>query len=159
MNSRDTLSERVEQILETESESSGLQSALDAIADHFEAQTSTLHRARQKVLHMVACRGIPKQIRDATREIPFGKGMAGLCAVREAPVTVCNLQTDSTGVARPAARETGVAGAIVVPIFHRDGDRRDVIGTLGVGKAGEHEYSEKERQTLAACAGVLAKHL
>ena len=83
--------------------------------------------------------------------------MAGICAERRQPVTVCNLQTDASGVVRTGARETGVAGAIVVPVFEPGGDR--LIGTLGIGKAGEHTYTEPEQRLLSACAAVLAKGL
>jgi signal transduction protein with GAF and PtsI domain len=134
---------------------SGLQSALDTIAREFEARTATLHVAdtRERKLHMVAQRGIPDHIAAITREIPFGKGMAGLCAERMAPVEVCNVQTDASGQSRPGAKETGVAGAIVIPVL--DG-RGGLVGTLGVGKAAEHEYSAAEQKTLTDCAARLA---
>ncbi|MGH9362275.1 MAG: GAF domain-containing protein, partial [Thermoanaerobaculia bacterium] len=98
--------------------SQALQTALDALALAFGAVTATLHRADPgtETLHLLACRGLPERVVEVTRTIPFGKGMAGLCARRREPVTVCNLQTDASGAARPGARETGVAGAIVVPV-------------------------------------------
>ena len=135
-----------------------LQVVLQNIASAFEAQTATLHRAEigDKTLHMVACQGIPEKLIPITKMIPFGKGMAGICAERLSPVSVCNLQTDDSGVARPAARETGVAGAIVVPVLS-GGD--ELVGTLGIGKAGEYEYSEKEVESLLSCARVLASVL
>ena len=154
------LPEDLEKILSSEDDGEpSFQSALDAIAGAFEARTATLHRAEtnSRTLHLVASRGIPQQLRPVTEAIPFGKGMAGICAERRDFVTVCNLQTDESGVARPAARETGVAGAIVVPILALDGD--ELLGTLGVGKADEHEYSDEERETLSACARVFARAL
>jgi len=134
---------------------SGLQSALDAIAHAFEARTATLHvaDARERRLHMVAQRGIPDHIAAITRDIPFGKGMAGLCAERLAPVQVCNVQSDTSGQARPGAKETGVAGAIVMPVLDARGA---LVGTLGIGKSEEHEYSAAEEKTLADCAAKLA---
>ncbi len=137
--------------------------ALDAIADAFAAPTAALHAVDpgsdplRPDLVAVAERGSPEQVRAHTRRIPFGKGMAGICAERREPVTVCNLQTDASGVVRPGARETGVAGAIVVPLLEPGGER--LIGTLGIGKAGEHTYTEDEQRLLAACAAVLAKTL
>jgi signal transduction protein with GAF and PtsI domain len=137
-----------------------LQRALDRIADDFGAMTATLHAVDPGAdpirpdLVSIADRGIPESVRAHTRLIPFGKGMAGLCAERRAAVTVCNLQTDASGVARPGARETGVAGAIVVPIFDALSGR--LVGTLGIGKPGEHTYLEEEIGTLAACAEKLA---
>ncbi len=136
--------------------------ALDAVAEAFAAPTATLHAVDREAdplrpdLVCVAQRGIPEAVRAHTRRIPFGRGMAGICAERRQPVTVCNLQTDASGVVRPGARETGVAGAIVIPLFEPGGDR--LIGTLG-GKAGEHTYSAREQRLLADCAAVLAKAL
>ena len=137
--------------------------ALAAVADAFEAPTATLHAVEpsgdplRPDLIAVADRGLPEAVRAHTRRIPYGRGMAGICAERRQPVTVCNLQTDSSGVVRPGARETGVAGAIVVPLFAPDSDR--LIGTLGIGKAGEHTYTDAERRLLAACGAVLARAL
>lgn len=137
-----------------------LQRALDAVAEGFAAVTATLHATDPRSdpdhpdLLAVADRGIPEAVRVHTRFIPFGKGMAGICVERRAPVTVCNLQTDTSGVVRPGARETGVAGAIVVPVFHGTDER--LVGTLGIGKAGAHTYAEAEIHLLMACADKLA---
>jgi L-methionine (R)-S-oxide reductase len=135
--------------------SAALQAALDTIASEYEARTATLHVAdlADRRLHMVAYRGIPEHVVAITREIPFGKGMAGLCADRLAPVMVCNIQQDASGQSRPGAKETGVAGAIVVPVLGKDGQ---LVGTLGIGKAAEHDYSDAEQQALEACATRLA---
>ena len=132
-----------------------LQTALEKIASEFEARTATLHVANSsdRKLLMVAQRGIPDHIAAITREIPFGKGMAGICAERVEPVTVCNVQTDDSGQSRPGAKETGVAGAIVIPVLSPDGR---LVGTLGVGKSEEHEYSDAEQKVLETCARQVA---
>lgn len=134
----------------------GAQSILEAIAKAFEAQSATIHRADRGagLLLMEASVGIPDHIKKLTEKIPFGKGMAGICYERAEPVTVCNLQTDDSGVAKPGAKDTQVAGAIVMPIFDKEG--REVIGTLGVGKPHEHEYTEEEREILVECAERIA---
>lgn len=152
----DTLPAAVDTVLKSGS-APNLQGALETIAREFEARTATLHVADlgQRKLHMVAQRGIPDHIAAITREIPFGKGMAGICAERLAPVQVCNVQTDASGQARPGAKETGVAGAIVIPVL--EGSR--LVGTLGIGKSEEHEYSETETKTLESCAARLAPAL
>lgn len=135
--------------------------ALGCIADAFGARTATVHRVgddpERATLHLVAWRGLPPRILEITREIPFGKGMAGLCAQRREPVSVCNLQTDTSGQARPGARETRVGGGIVVPVL--DEESGSVVGTLGVGKGDEHEFTEGELAVLAACARVLKSAL
>jgi L-methionine (R)-S-oxide reductase len=152
-----SLPERVADALESNGGATDLQSAIGAIARDFGAVTATLHRADEdaKVLHMVAHLGLPEKLLPMTQRIPFGKGMAGLCAERRDTVTVCNLQTDSSGQARPGAKLTGVEGAISVPVF-REGC---FVGTLGIGKPAAHDYTDAERAVLADCARLLAPHL
>jgi GAF domain-containing protein len=134
------------------------QAALDAIAADFGAVSATLHRAdgAARTLTLVAHRGVPPPVLEKTRVIPYGKGMAGICAERLEIVEVCNLQTDASGVAKPSARATGVAGAIVVPVLGPDGALR---GTLGVGLPGAHDYSAEERELLTSLARALAAWL
>jgi signal transduction protein with GAF and PtsI domain len=139
--------------------SSRHQAALEAVARLFAASTATLHRAdgESRTLHLLAWLGIPEKLLPITREIPFGKGMAGLCALRLEPVTVCNLQTDASGAARPGARETGAAGAVVVPVLEPGSGR--LLGTLGIGKPAEHSYTGQELEVLHGCAGVISQSL
>jgi L-methionine (R)-S-oxide reductase len=135
-----------------------LEVLLGLVANYFEAATVTIHRALpdEESLELVGSLNLPEKLIPVTSYIPYGKGMAGLCAARREPVTVCNLQTDSSGCARPAARETGVAGALVVPIF---GKGRKLRGTLGIGKLGEHTYTQKEIESLSRFARLLVKAL
>ncbi len=129
---------------------------LEIIAGHFEARTCTLHRnTGAGVLESVACLGLPKPVIELTRVIPIGKGMAGICAERAEPVTVCNLQTDDSGVVRPGARTTEVAGALVVPVMEGD----TVRATLGIGKADAHDYQNDEIDLLVRCGSILLKLL
>src|SRR5450432_2060755 len=131
-----------------------LEQALDRIATDFGASTATLHRAEPaaKLLHLVAQRGLPEPMINLVKQIPFGKGMAGICAERAEAIDICNLARDESGTARPSARLIGVQGAICVPILAPDGA---VAGTLGIGKPGEHTYSDAEKETLLAVARVL----
>jgi signal transduction protein with GAF and PtsI domain len=132
---------------------------LSALAKQFGAVTATLHRADldARVLHLVSQLGLPEALVPITQRIPFGKGIAGLCAERQEPITLCNLQTDDSGAARPAAKQTGVAGAIAMPIFAED--ERSLAGTLGIGKPGEHTYTEDEQRVLAAYASLFGRAL
>ncbi len=132
--------------------------AIEEIATAFGAVTVTLHRADndESVLLMVASKGLPPPVAAVTERIRFGKGMAGLCVQRREPVTVCNLQSDSSGVAKPSAKLTGVEGAIAVPVFDEGGR---LAGALGVGKPGAHDYTDDEKATLASCAALLGKSL
>lgn len=151
------LDERVSEALASQDEAR-YETALRAIAGAFEAVSATLHRAdtSAQLLTMVAQLGLPEPLIAVTSRIPFGKGIAGLCAVQREPITLCNLQTDTSGAARPNAKQTGVAGAIAVPVFDAKGD---LVGTLGVGKPGEHTYTDEENRVLAACAKVIGRAL
>ena len=149
------LPERISEILESQGESGALlQQVLTEIAGYFQARTCTFHRALKSegFLELIGQVGLPPHIAEIAGRIPFGKGMAGVCAERREPVTMCNLQTDDTGVARPSAKDTKVEGAVVVPLMNGDGE---VIATLGVGKDGEHDYGSEEIKTLEQCASVL----
>ena len=103
---------------------------------------------------MVAQLGLPPALIPITALIPFGKGIAGQCAVELQPITLCNLQTDDSGKARPNAKQTGVAGAIAVPVL---GPAGELVGVLGVGKIQEHTYSEDEQRVLAGCAAQIGR--
>ncbi len=120
----------------------------------FGCVTGTVHRfdSAARLLRLVACRGIPEAIRGRIEQIPIGKGMAGLAAERLEPVQVCNLQTDDSGVAKPAARLTGMEGSIAVPMLV---DGR-LCGVLGVAKPTAYEFSADERHVLLAVASELA---
>jgi L-methionine (R)-S-oxide reductase len=153
-----TLPQTVEEILRSDSErSERLQEALEVVADRFGAVTATIHLAEPgtRVLNSVASKGIPASIAGVTDRIPFGKGIAGLCAQRGEPVTICNLQTDTSGAVRPDARLTGAEGAIAVPILAGD----EVVGTLGVGKPVEHAYTDEEQAVLAECTRAISAAL
>lgn len=131
-------------------------SALEATLADFSCQTATFHRSLDggKTLSLVAQIGVPDALLDKIATIPFGKGIAGAAAARAEPVEICNLQQDLGGVARPAARQTGVAGSLAVPVFSpADGS---VIGTLGIGKSTPHRFSEAEKQRLAEAAAGFA---
>jgi putative methionine-R-sulfoxide reductase with GAF domain len=87
--------------------------------------------------------------------IPFGKGIAGAAAASREPVELCNLQKDLGGVAKEGARETKVAGSLAIPIFSLEGG--EVIGTLGIGKYVPHDFSDEEKERLAAFAREVAR--
>ena len=158
MNDPIELIERLKAILQEGGEPAGrLQAAVEEIAGEFEALSCTFHRAIEdhSFLELIAQTGLPPHIAELAVRIPFGKGMAGICAERREPVTMCNLQTDGSGVARPAARDTKVEGAVVVPLLI-DGE---VAATIGIGKNSEYDYSEDELDALEQCAAALMSSL
>ena len=121
------------------------------------SETGTIHKlhAPTQLLRIVAQVGLPPHLLNLVSIIPVGKGIAGECAQKNRPVTICNLQTDTSGVAQPAAKQTGVGGALCVPI--RGGEK--ILGTLGIGTKREHEYSAAEINSLQDIANTLAAQL
>lgn len=84
------------------------QQLLSDIISAFDCSTGTIHTLdnQTQLLKLRAQQGIPDFLLPKMSVIPIGKGMAGIAAERREPVEMCNLQTDESGVARPAARET-----------------------------------------------------
>jgi len=123
----------------------------------FNSETGTIHRldAQTQLLHLVAQAGLPPQLLEIVKTIPVGKGIAGETAAKNLPVTICNLQTDTGGVAKPGAKQTGVGGALCVPI--RNGGK--IAGTFGIGTRREHEYSAAEINLLQDIANSIAESL
>ena len=122
----------------------------------FNSETGTIHRleAQTQLLHLVAQVGLPPQLLDVVKTIPVGKGIAGQTVAQNQPVTICNLQTDTSGVAKPGAKQTGVGGVLCVPI--RAGEK--ILGTLGIGTRREHTYTPDETRALEKIAGEIGAH-
>jgi L-methionine (R)-S-oxide reductase len=134
-----------------------LHAVLEQILSVFGCAVGTLHSldAASGMLELRAHRGLPETLLARVRLIPIGKGMAGLAAERRAPVQVCNLQTDSSGAAKPAAKDTGMEGSLAVPMLLAD----SVRGVLGVARPVACEFSEGEIAALLQIAGVVGKFL
>jgi putative methionine-R-sulfoxide reductase with GAF domain len=131
-----------------------LRALLIDTCDHFGCATGTIHRfdAVTGQLHLAAHHGLPAVMLERVATIPIGKGMAGLAAERRAPVQVCNLQNDASGVAKPGAKLSGMEGAIAVPML-LGGELR---GVLGIAKSRAYDFSSAERETLLRAAEHLA---
>ncbi len=123
----------------------------------FGCVTGTLHRfdTADQHLKLVAQVGIPPQLMPVIQSIPIGKGIAGAAAERREPVELCNLQTDTTGVAREGAKQTQVQGSLAVPVL--DGER--LCGTLGIGKREPYDFTEAEKLRLTDLAAGVAASL
>jgi GAF domain-containing protein len=108
----------------------------------FNSETGTIHRLHEptQLLRLVAQVGLPPQLLEMVTIIPVGKGIAGQVILQNKPVTICNLQADSSGVAKPGAKQTGVGGALCVPL--RDGEK--TVGTIGIGTMRQHEFTPDE---------------
>ena len=131
-----------------------MQEALEAIIGRFGADTGTIHLVENGVLILKAQVGVPAQVLQIVGKVPIGKGMAGLAAERNEPVSHCNIQVDTTGDVREGAKHTGVGGAVVVPIRDREGH---AVGALGIGVHRAHEYSQAEVVQLLEEAARLSR--
>lgn len=123
----------------------------------FGCTTGTLHRLdpADRHLKLVAHQGIPDALMPIIQSIPVGKGIAGTAAERLEPVEICNLQTDTSGVAKPGAKQTQVQGSLAVPVL--DGGR--LCGTLGIGKLVPYDFSPEEKAKLIEAARSIAAKL
>ncbi|MEZ4970496.1 MAG: GAF domain-containing protein [Flavobacteriaceae bacterium] len=118
------------------------QEVLSTVISTFDCTTGTIHFLDEKsgLLKVRAHQGIPPFLIPKLSEIPIGKGMAGIAADRREPVEMCNLQTDDSGVARPAAKETKVEGSIAVPMLLNG----KLYGTLGIAKPVPYDFTSEE---------------
>lgn len=130
---------------------------LGELLAHFGCVLGTVHVLDPKdgVMHLIADRGLPPVVRDKVGLVPIGKGMAGIAAERRTPVQVCNLQTDTSGVAKPDARLTKMEGSIAVPML--DGDT--LRGVFGVAKPIAYDFTAAESALLLAVGSRIAARL
>ncbi len=131
------------------------QNVLEVILKEFSCQTGTLHQwvDLHQMLEIIAHVGIPDELRVKVERIPLGKGIAGTAAERMEPVQICNLQTDRSGVAKPAAKKTKVGGSVAVPVEFGG----LLMGTLGIGKLEAYDFSSEEIRDLQIVAGEIAE--
>ena len=123
----------------------------------FTAETGTVHRLDETaaMLHLVAQVGLPPHLLEVVKTIPVGKGIAGQVVATRQPVTICNLQTDNSGIARPGAKQTGVGSALCVPIWAGD----KIVGTFGIGTRRDCEYTAEQTAELTEFARELGRLL
>ena len=135
----------------------GLEMVLGLVLGHFRCSAGTIHMLHEssEMLVLRAAKGVPESVLDRVRLVPIGKGMAGLAAERRQPIQVCNLQSDQSGVAKPAARETRMEGCIAVPMLI--GGR--VGGVIGVAKPVSYEFDRSEIERLLQIGSLIAKQL
>ena len=134
-----------------------LEQALRMLLTPFHSETGTIHLldGRKQWLHLVAQVGLPPQMLDLVRTIPPGKGIAGQTVVRREPVTMCNLQTDGSGIAKPGARQSGVGGALCVTLW-KD---HEIVGTIGIGTMRVYEYTAEETGILEEVGRIIAARM
>lgn len=132
-------------------------SILQTVLAAFDCNTGSIHsfNADTKLLELRAQQGIPAELLDKIDRIPLGKGIAGAAADKRDAVQMCNLQTDTSGVARPDAKKTQVAGSVAVPILSGD----TLKGTIGIGKHTPYDFTDNEVELLNTVAEWLSRSL
>jgi putative methionine-R-sulfoxide reductase with GAF domain len=152
------LHEQIEGLLKNNPDrETALEQVLHVVLAKFNSETGTIHRldAENQMLYLVAQVGLPPQILEVVKTIPVGKGIAGQVVAQNKPVTICNLQADNSGVARPGAKQTGVGGALCVPL--RDGGK--IAGTIGIGTIRPHEFTPDETRELEEIGRLIGRFL
>jgi putative methionine-R-sulfoxide reductase with GAF domain len=153
------LTKRVENLLlQAGSAKSNLAKVLDLILAHLECPVGTIHTLdpTSGMLVLDVHRGLPESIMEKVREIPIGKGMAGVAAERKEPVQVCNLQTDTSGVVKPGARSTQMEGSVAVPMLVEETLLR---GVLGVAKPVAYDFTKTELDLLLQLGTLIGRHM
>lgn len=145
-----------EKLLQDGEQADRLGSVLDELLHHFQCSAGTIHLlAGSGFLELAAQRGLPEVVVGKITTIPIGKGMAGIAAERREPVQVCNLQTDTSGVVRPGARDTKMEGSLAAPMIGADGA---IKGTLGIAKPVPYEFTPEECDLLMKVGALIATH-
>lgn len=109
----------------------------------------TVHLRGTGPLELKAQVNIPPKVQEIVREIPRGKGMAGLAWERDEPVHTCNLKTDTSGDVRPGAKAVDANAAVAIPIHDEKGQIR---GVVGIAYMGERDLEQRELDELRAHA-------
>jgi signal transduction protein with GAF and PtsI domain len=127
-----------------------LKERLEEFLKQFEADCGTIHlMGSDGVLYLVAASGIPEAVLQLVQAVPVGKGMAGLAAERKEAVNVCNLQTDTSGDAKPGAKAAGVQASIAVPMLVEG----RVTGVIGVARRDERAFTDEDVAKMMVAAG------
>ena len=109
-------------------------------------------RAGPDELALSATVNIPEPVRTIVARVPRGKGMAGLVLERNAAISSCNIQSDSSGQVRPGARAVDAAAAVALPVHNRAGEVRAVFG---IAFADERTLSDDDLAALTDAAASL----
>ncbi|HJT77495.1 MAG TPA: GAF domain-containing protein [Gemmataceae bacterium] len=149
--------DRIAETLQPGATDAALTRVLELALAHFGCAVGTVHDLdpASGLLRLRAQRGIPDMLLPRVQRIPVGKGMAGIAAERREAVQVCNLQTDASGVAKPAAKDTRMEGSIAAPMLV-GGELR---GVLGVAKPTPYEFTAEETALLLEAAEAVGTAL
>jgi L-methionine (R)-S-oxide reductase len=113
----------------------------------------TVHRRESTdMLALTAAVNIPPPVQEIVRQVPRGKGMAGLAFEHDEPISTCNIKDDSTGRVRPGAKAVNAQAAVAFPVHDRQGAVRAIVG---IAYAENRELRQSEVDHLCSEAGSL----
>jgi L-methionine (R)-S-oxide reductase len=113
----------------------------------------TVHqRQGSDMLTLAAAVNIPPPVMEIVRQVPRGKGMAGLAFEQDEPISTCNIKDDSTGRVRPGAKAVNAQAAVAFPVHDAQGAVRAVVG---IAYAENRELKQSEVDQLTAAAASL----
>ncbi|UUU21966.1 GAF domain-containing protein [Streptomyces sp. DSM 40750] len=107
--------------------------------------------AEEGEIVLVAAYNLPPVVVNGAAVVVVGKGMAGVTAERRAPIGISDLQTDTSGVARPPARASQARGSVTLPVFAPDAPEK-LVAVVGLGFAEHREFTDAEIAKLGADA-------
>jgi L-methionine (R)-S-oxide reductase len=122
------------------------------IRTHHGIAGSVHRRSGPDELSLVATVNIPEVVKNIVMRVPRGKGMAGLALERNAAISSCNIQSDTSGQVRPGARAVDAQAAVALPVQNPDGEVRAVVG---IAFPNERTLTDAELQALADAASSL----
>ena len=129
-----------------------LQAWLEAFLAQRGGIAGSVHCLRGQQLELAAHVRLPPPVVEKTRQIPKGKGMAGLAWERDRVVSTCNLKTDTSGDVRPGAKAVDAGAALAIPVRDAAGSVRAVVG---IAFRGEREMSDDEQAEFERAAQAL----
>ena len=93
-----------------------------------------MHVQRGEDLYLTAAHNIPPDVVAIVAHVRRGKGMAGAAQVKKQPVQTCNLQTDDTGIIKPAAKAVNVQAVVALAVLDEAGAVLAMSGSNGATK-------------------------
>jgi hypothetical protein len=122
------------------------------IRSHGGIAGSIHRRSGPDELALDAAVNIPERVQQVVMRVPRGKGMAGLALERNAAISSCNIQADTSGQVRPGARAVDAQAAVALPVHNATGEVRAVVG---IAFADERTLSDDDLARLAEAAAAL----
>lgn len=94
-------------------------------------------------IFLVAAHNLPARIQNAAAVVPIGKGVAGVAAERREPIVMADLQTDTSGIARPLARASESKSSVTLPVSSPT-DPDTLLAVVGLGFDHGREFTDAE---------------